>query len=180
MGWYEPKVQHFIDFQRELDSWVENVSSLNVSPQPQAHTDIELARSDKTGAADLHVRPEDSLSATSSKASRSTTLSAHAQAVAEAERAAIMARDTALYEKHALEMEEAKVMAELKHKKEKLNTETELATSTAKLKMLEQFEIFETFCPKVPKDGMNDGINAYLNNAERRQSRTLQMMILQR
>ncbi len=60
--------------------------------------------------------------------------------MAEAERAAIMARAAALDEKHALEMEEAKVMAELKHKKEKLNIETELAASTAKLKVLEQLE----------------------------------------
>lgn len=78
--------------------------------------------------------------ATSSKRSRSTSSSARAQAVAEAERAAIMAQAAALDEKHALEMEEAKVMAELKHKKGNLNIETELAASAAKLKVFEQFE----------------------------------------
>lgn len=65
-----------------------------------------------------------------------------------------------------LDMDKAKLTA-ANYKKTKLNIHTDLTASITKLNVLEEFE---TSAP-VPRDGMN----AYLDNSQRGQSRTFHM-----
>lgn len=58
-----------------------------------------------------NVRPEDNVSATFSKAYKNTSLSARAQAVAEAERASVKTWAAALHETHALDLDKGKLTA---------------------------------------------------------------------
>ncbi|KAL7880597.1 hypothetical protein SRHO_G00028510 [Serrasalmus rhombeus] len=130
----------------------------------------ELA-AEELAAEDVH--PDDSVSmvqqeyasvpaqSVCSKRSKGSNVSSYASSIRrkeEAHRAALLARAAALEKKEALQLEEAQIEAQLKFQKiqmktqmEKLDFETALAESTAKLRVLEEYE------------NMEDGMNSYLN-----------------
>lgn len=118
---------------------------------------------------DDEVNPDDSISNVGSQCSGhrshrggmsqvSTTSSYRKQA--EAERAALLARASALKERHALEEQEQ----QLRRRREELDLETDLAASTAKLNVLHAPEVQS--CARAPSDGMN----SYLARARPKQS----------
>ncbi|KAL7857229.1 hypothetical protein SRHO_G00161280 [Serrasalmus rhombeus] len=130
----------------------------------------ELA-AEELAAEDVH--PDDSVSmvqqeyasvpaqSVCSRHSKGSNVSSHASSMRrkeEAHRAALLARAAAIEKKEALQLEEAQIEAQLKFQKiqmktqmEKLDFETALAESTAKLRVLEEYE------------NMEDGMNSYLN-----------------
>lgn len=77
LDWYDPEVQHFVDFQKELDLWIDNKSSSN--SKLCTSTDLAQAQWGNRGAARSNDEMWDL------KVYESTSSSAHAQAIAEAE-----------------------------------------------------------------------------------------------
>ncbi|KAL6468386.1 hypothetical protein MHYP_G00240630 [Metynnis hypsauchen] len=130
--WYEPKMTHFNEFLNAVQS------RMDVSKEDIDHTAMIDAGAAASGVHEQHeadIRPEDSVSQASTKGSNdsssksSKALSAtSAYLKLEAERAALLAKQQALEQKHTLDLEEA----QLKAKKEKLALEVELAAANAK------------------------------------------------
>lgn len=103
------------------------------------------------------VGPKDSISLISGKGSHKSTTSS-ARLRAESEKAALEARADTMKEKHALEIEEAKIKA----RKAQLDLEADIAASTAKLKVIKEYErLSQGSGSKLPQDGMD----AYLQGA---------------
>lgn len=110
--WYEPKMYHFRGFQDKILKWLHTITQEVIAPQD--------------------VSPSPSQAASNKSSGKSSTR----RIEAEAEKAALIARAQTLKEKHALEMEEARIKA----RKEELALEADLAATTAKIKVMDEHE----------------------------------------
>lgn len=131
----------------------------------------QLVMSDSVGVdGDDGVNPEDSISNVASKhlgkSVASSKLSTSSSRIrAEAEKAALLARMTALKNKHALEEQEQQI----KRKKEQQELETMLAESAAKLAVLQAFD--SQSCAKA-----SNAMNSYLEKRTQKSASALDPM----
>lgn len=106
---------------------------------------------------DNEIGPKDSISLVSQGSKSSKSSSSSARLVAQAEKAALLAKAAALKERHALEEKEerlAKEREEIRRQKETLDFEAELSAANAKLAVLSS--AVEQVAASTPADGMND------------------------
>lgn len=145
VDWHDPKMETFEKFLQEVESWKRS----SLDPQ-------------------MLVEPHDSVSNVSkqfnkSKCSKQSKQSATSSSISSArlkiasERAALQARMSALRQKHAIEMEKNRLQAKL----ERMELETDIAASEAKLKVLDSFH--EGSEGQSGVHG-NDAMNGYLDS----------------
>ena len=129
VDWYEPRITNFKYFEKEVKVWKGE----------------QMAQS--------RINPLDSISNVSrqSKGSRAQSSVSSACKKAAAENAALLTRAAALKEKQALQLQEA----ELKARLERMELDTEIAASAAKIKVLQMDMDEET-----QQDAMNDYFEA--------------------
>ncbi len=131
--WYEPKLIRFREFLSEITSWM---SVSDDEKQEENYEGLGDAVGPDDSVSQIGKRHEqekeaERLEKASSKSSKTSSASV-ACLQAEAERAALKVKAKALEQKHALDMEEAR----LKAKKEKLALNAELAAADVKVKIL--------------------------------------------
>lgn len=174
--WFEAKMLSVNELNDEVNKWLSNTDVLRaagiVENEGGDDDESEINPSDSISNVEeksgkKSSRKSDTSSKTS-KSSGSSTSSARIQA--EAERAALMARVAALEEKHALE-EEAELVKRrleeeaelLRRRQEKLELQTEMAASAAKLAVLACSE-------KAPSRTQSNGKESYLKRGARPKS----------
>nr|XP_049612597.1 uncharacterized protein LOC125990036 isoform X1 [Syngnathus scovelli] len=137
--WYESKAATIKQFLHETEGWIQE-------RKRSVHNEEEVAPYDSISViADL--RRQRSKSRSSSRTESSSVVSntsSVARMKEEAKRAALLARAESLKKKKAIQLQEAKLKAEL----EELEIETAIAASTAKLKVFQNHED--------PQDAMNE------------------------
>eukprot|EP00063_Salmo_salar_P065884 XP_014040719.1 PREDICTED: uncharacterized protein LOC106593859 [Salmo salar] len=157
MNYYQPRMRTYEHFLKEVEIW----KKAEVEPQTL-------------------IEPHDSISnvsKTSSKTKYSKTASSvsSARLKAEAERAALLARQASLQDKHALELEKAQLeqqkaqleqqRAHLNVRMEKMALETDIAAYNAKLKVLESVEsTSQSHAVAAHLLSQEDGMNSYFEN----------------
>lgn len=143
--WYQPKKEHFSNFMMDVEKWT-------VNARQQLQDDLKLGDSASSASGSTVKRPGSSASRAGSIRSGVSSSSSSARRKEQAERASLMAKAEMLKEKQALEMEELQLKAkqeqqqlqlrqeelQLKARKEQLEIETQIAASTAKIKVLEE------------------------------------------
>lgn len=143
INWFQPKIEHFQQFTINVKKWISTTNKGNESDEhePQDEDDDGVKPSDSVSEvmAPHHRRKSGSVISSSVASSTSS-----ARVKAEAKRAALVARVSALKKRQELEAEELR----LKAKREQLELETEIAASNAELKVLKEYEDGQ--------DGMND------------------------
>lgn len=145
LDWYEPKMETFENFLKEVDSWN------TFPPDPQ-----------------MLINPHDSISnvdheSRTSKCSKQTRQSATSIASAHlkvaTEKAALQARMSTLKQKQALEMKKNRLQAEL----ERMELEEHIAESEAKLKVFDSFYVGpERHSTVQERDGMNEYLTSHI------------------
>jgi hypothetical protein len=145
--WFEPKIGHFREFINGINKWMDGVEITEEVEDEEENNDddydddAEMKGVVDEGHKDKAVGPEDSVSQTNKaprKASSSSSASGASSAClkAKAERAALMAKVQALTMKHALDMQQAQIIA----KGERLAIEAELAAAEAKVNVYMESE----------------------------------------
>lgn len=129
-NWFEPKANGFTNFAQKVEAWIKEAQ----------------LRSEEASKYNEAIRPSDSISnaslvkscskASSVHSSRASSTASSTRLKAELERAALLAKASALRRKQILEEQEAKI----KREKEDLEMQTALAASDAKIKLLSEFE----------------------------------------
>ncbi len=144
-NWFQPKIEHFEQFMFNVKKWISTTNKGNGSyeHEPQDEDDDGIKPSDSVSELMTCRDRRKSESVTNSVSSVASSTSS-ARVKAEAKRAALLARASALRTKQELEAEELR----LKAKKEQLELDTEIAASNAELKVLKEYE--------EGQDGMND------------------------
>ncbi|KAL2102335.1 hypothetical protein ACEWY4_001503 [Coilia grayii] len=133
--WFEPKMSVFDNYVHDVEKWLH----LKLDPQ-------------------INVAPEDSVSRAGSKASSISSM----RAKAEAEKAALAAKVAGLQQKHALELERAK----LQSKMELIEIQSNIAATDAKLKVFENYEASVQLhsTSDITSQPQGDKMNEYFEN----------------
>ncbi|XP_032425050.1 uncharacterized protein LOC116723928 [Xiphophorus hellerii] len=141
--WFEPRITNLNYFLNDVETWKKDIVQSTIRPSDSISNVSQKSKSSSS------IR---------SSASRSSSVSSELKK-AKAEQAAALARVAALKEKHALQMEEAK----LKLKMEQIELEADLAASTAKIKTLQSDEVDQ-------KPSLGDGMNEYYSSHQEPES----------
>lgn len=154
--WYEPKKINIEELKTKANEWICVVS-------PPSEKDDEIGS-------------KDSISLVSQGSKNSKSSSSSARLVAQAGKAALLAKAAAMKERHALEEKEerlAKEREEIRRQKETLDFEAELSAANAKLAVLSGD--VEQVAASTPADGMNDYLEE--RNMELANMDTLQVVV---
>ncbi|XP_027132597.1 uncharacterized protein LOC113745279, partial [Larimichthys crocea] len=155
--WFKAKFLSLNECFHGAEMWVSNFES-NIQENVGVTNNENNAHA--TGLVVDDIRPDDSISNVgskrSSKGSRASggSSTASARIKAEADKAALIARATALKERHALEEQEQ----QLRRKREQLDLEVEIAATNAKLAVLQSSGV------RSAGSGSKSAMGSYLEN----------------
>jgi len=153
--WFQQKMDMFDGFSQDVNVWFSEVG------WHKKHSIVESVNTDDIGPDDSVSNVSKPKSSHKSSSSSRASSTSSARIKAQAEKAALMERVSALQKKHDLEAQEE----QLKRKKEQLELETELAATNAKINVLESRN----------SSRVSDGMNSYLRKGTAQQKTSVKL-----